>query len=148
MPRDTFEVRISLQKLLLGLVVVIVPLSLVGLYITADSSRYSIYLEEANGAQLRALARQASSGSVSRYEWIIWLWRLEALALSPALLDAVSAADRSIQHEGDAAIRSRMDASTVVEAGWSTPAADSLVKTILTLSGGNRRAYREVIPDS
>jgi hypothetical protein len=31
MPLDTLEVRVSLQKLLLGLVVVIVPLSLVGL---------------------------------------------------------------------------------------------------------------------
>jgi hypothetical protein len=37
MPFDTLEIRISLQKLLIGLVLVIVPLSFVGLYLTSQA---------------------------------------------------------------------------------------------------------------
>jgi hypothetical protein len=53
MPLDTMEVRVSLPKLLLGLVIVIVPMSLVGLYITSESVSS---VEKANSAQLRTIA--------------------------------------------------------------------------------------------
>ena len=63
MPFDSLELRISLQRLLFGLVIVIVPLSLVGLYITSESVSSQ---EEANGAHLRTVA-QAASGTVSQF---------------------------------------------------------------------------------
>ena len=37
MPFDTLEIRISLQKLLIGLILVNVPLSIVGLYMTSEA---------------------------------------------------------------------------------------------------------------
>jgi hypothetical protein len=37
MPFDTLQIRISLQKLLIGLLLVIVPFSLVGLYLTSTA---------------------------------------------------------------------------------------------------------------
>jgi len=37
MPFDTLEVRFPLQKLLIGLILVIVPLSVVGLYLTSEA---------------------------------------------------------------------------------------------------------------
>ena len=63
MPFDSLELRISLQRLLFGLVIVIVPLSLVGLYITSESVSSQ---EEANGTHLRTVA-QAASGTVSQF---------------------------------------------------------------------------------
>ena len=37
MPFDALEIRISLQKLLIGLILIIVPLSVVGLYLTSEA---------------------------------------------------------------------------------------------------------------
>lgn len=139
MPLDTLEVRVSLQKLLLGLIVIIVPLSVVGLYITSQSVSS---LEDQNGAHLRAVA-QATSATVSQFIDHL-VTEVGSIALAPALLDSVSATDRLYQHMGDAAIREQIAAR---ENQWATPAADSLVKQILTSpSAGYLRAYREVDP--
>ena len=139
MPRDGLEIRISLQKLLLGLVVVIVPLSLVGLYITSSSVSS---VEEANGAHLKALA-QATAGTVSQFIDRL-VTEVGRIALAPALHDAVSAADRAYQNTSDSAVRERMDA---LESKWIAPAADPMVKEILTSpAAGYLRAYRDVDP--
>jgi len=139
MPHDSLEIRVSLQKLLLGLVVVIVPLSLVGLYITSESVSS---VEDANGAHLKAIA-QATAGTVSQFIDHL-VTEVGSIALAPALRDAVSAADRSYQNTSDMAVRDRMDA---LESKWTTPAADPMVKEILTSSAaGYLRAYREVDP--
>lgn len=139
MPLDTLEVRVSLQKLLLGLVVVIVPLSLIGLYITSDSVTSQ---EEANGAHLRAVA-QATSGAVAQYI-DNFVTEVGSVAVAPAVLDAVSEAGRSYQNMKDSAIRDRIDAQ---ESKWGKPAADPMVKSILTSpAAAYLRAYREVDP--
>ena len=123
MSLDGLEIRVSLQKLLLGLVVVIVPLSLVGLYITSESVSS---VEEANGAHLKALA-QATAGTVTQFIDHL-VTEVGSIALSPALRDAVSTADRLYQNTSAAAIDNRMDA---LETKWATPAADPLIKEIL-----------------
>ena len=139
MPLDGLEIRVSLQKLLLGLVVVIVPLSLVGLYLTSESVSS---VEEANGAHLKAIA-QATAGTVTQFIDHL-VTEVGSIALAPALRDAVSAADRLYQNTSAAAIDDRMDA---LEAKWATPAADPLIKEILTSpAAGYLRAYREVDP--
>ncbi len=139
MPLDNLEVRISLQKLLFALVVVIVPLSLVGLYITSESVSS---LDAANGAQLRSVA-QATSVTVSQFIDRL-VTEVGSIALAPAMLDAVSTADRSYQNMSDTAIRDRTDSR---ERMWSTPEADSMIKEILTSpAAGYLRAYREVDP--
>jgi hypothetical protein len=139
MSLDGLEIRVSLQKLLLGLIVVIVPLSLVGLYITSESVSS---VEDANGAQLSAVA-QATAGTVSQFIDHL-VTEVASIALAPALRDAVSVADRSYQNTSAAATDDRMDA---LETKWDTPAADPLVKEILTSpAAGYLRAYREVDP--
>jgi hypothetical protein len=139
MSLDGLEIRVSLQKLLLGLIVVIVPLSLVGLYITSESVSS---VEDANGAQLSAVA-QATAGTVSQFiDYLVT--EVASIALAPALRDAVSVADRSYQNTSAAGTDDRMDA---LETKWATPAADPLVKEILTSpAAGYLRAYREVDP--
>jgi uncharacterized PurR-regulated membrane protein YhhQ (DUF165 family) len=58
-----FDIQISLQKLLTGLIVVIVPLSVVGLYLTsnADSS-----LQQTVGMYFRTMA-QTEAASTSQF---------------------------------------------------------------------------------
>ena len=139
MPFDSLEIRISLQRLLLGLVVVIVPLSLVGLYITSESVSSQ---EEANGAHLRTLA-QAASGTVSQFVDNL-VTEIGSIALAPALIDTVAAADRSYQQMSEVAVHDRMDAQ---ENKWGGPGADPMIKGILTSpAAGYLRAYREVDP--
>ena len=139
MPQDSLEIRVSLQRLLLGLIVVIVPLSLVGLYITSASMSS---VEETNGAYLKAVA-QATAGTVSQFIDRV-VTEVGSIALAPALRDAVSVADHQYQNTSDVGISDRMDA---LEGKWATPAADSMVKVILTSpAAGYLRAYREVDP--
>ncbi len=139
MPLDRFEIRVSLQKLLLALVVVIVPLSLVGLYITSESVSS---VEDASGSHLKAVA-QATAGTVSQYIDHL-VTEVGSIALAPALRDAVAAADGSYQNTSDVAIHDRMNA---LETKWATPSADPLIKGILTSpAAGYLRAYREVDP--
>ena len=58
MPFDTLEIRISLQKLLIGLILVIVPLSLIGLYLTSEAGTSQ---EQTTGAHFRSIAQAAVS---------------------------------------------------------------------------------------
>ena len=63
MPVDRLEVRVSITKLLLALVIVIVPLSIVGLVLTTRSDKS---LDNTIGNNFRALA-QTYSNEVSQY---------------------------------------------------------------------------------
>lgn len=139
MPLDTLELRISVQKLLLALVVIIVPLSLVGLYITSESVSSQ---EAANGAHLSAIA-QATSSAVSQYV-DNFVTEVGSMALAPSVLEAATAAEHSYANMGEAAIGERVDAE---ESKWNTTAADPAIKSILSSpAAGYLRAYREVDP--
>jgi len=81
------------------LVIVIVPLSLVGLYITSESVSSQ---EEANGAHLRTVA-QAASGTVSQFVDNL-VAEIGNIALAPPLIDTVAAADRSCQQMSQVAV--------------------------------------------
>ncbi len=138
---DTLEVRVSLQKLLLGLIIVIVPLSLVGLYITSESVSSQ---EEANGAHLRAVA-QATSDAVAQYI-DNFVTEVGSLALAPAVLDAVSGADRSYQNLSDTAIRDRIDTQ---ESKWGKAAGNSMLnvsssRQFASVSRGGSENYEDL----
>lgn len=134
---DSLEIRLSLQKLLLSLVVVIVPLSLVGLYITSESVSSQ---EESNGTQLRAIAQATSRGVAQYIDNLVT--EVGSVALAPAILEAVSGANRSYQNLGEVAIHDRIDAQ---ESKWGKQGADPMIKSILTSqAAGYLRAYREV----
>ena len=57
MPFDTLEIRISLQKLLIGLTLVIVPLNFVGLYLACQAEAS---LEKIEGEHFRSIAQSES----------------------------------------------------------------------------------------
>jgi len=124
MPFDTLEIRISLQKLLIGLILVIVPLSFVGLYLTsqADTS-----LQQTVGAHFKSIA-QAEGIATSQFinDRVL---DIAALSRNPAVADAISAAQRSRKGLDDSVITARVEK---IESIWETPQVDPLVKGILS----------------
>lgn len=119
-----FDVQISLQKLLTGLVVVIVPLSIVGLYLTSNSDTN---LQQIVGASFKTIA-QADSALASQF-FSDRLGNVSAVAAERSIVDAIAAGNRSHEHMGEEAIAARIQK---VEHEWDTPQGDSLVKEILS----------------
>jgi len=90
MPIETGELRISLRKLLAGLVLIILPVSLAGLYVTGRSDRL---LEQSLGEQSRAVAE---TGANSLAQFINdRITDCREIASDPAVLDAVLGANKS-----------------------------------------------------
>lgn len=124
MPFDTLDIRISLQKLLIGLILVIVPLSFVGLYLTsaADSS-----LEHAIGTHFTSIAQtEGAAASQFVYDRVL---AVTALAVNPAVVDAIGAAKQSRKGLDDALIAAKVEK---IEGAWDTPQADPLVREMLS----------------
>ena len=119
-----FYVQISLQKLLAGLIVIIVPLSIVGLYLTsnADSS-----LQQTIGMHFRTMAL-ADAASTSQFigDRII---EVSSIADDPTIVNAVKAANRQYAGKGAEVIAARIEK---IEGQWDTPNADSLAKEMLS----------------
>ncbi len=87
---DRFEVRVSITKLLLVLLIVIVPLSIVGLILTTRSDRS---LDNAIGNDFKALA-QTYSSQVAEYIRDR-VSDVNAMAADAAVVSAVGTADKS-----------------------------------------------------
>ena len=119
-----FDVQISLQKLLTGLIVVIVPLSIVGLYLTSNSDTN---LQQNVGSHFRTIA-QADSTLTSQF-FTDRLGRVNAVGADRSVVDAITTANGSHQHLGDEAIAARIQK---VENEWDSPDHDSLVKEMLS----------------
>jgi hypothetical protein len=143
-----FDIQISLQKLLTGLIVVIVPLSVVGLYLTsnADSS-----LQQTVGMHFRIIA-QTDAAAASQFirDRII---DVRAIAGDPNIVDAVTAANRAYAGIGEEAIAARIQK---IEGQWATPNTDFLVKDMMSSRSSrwlqrqrtlNRRLLKIIVAD-
>ena len=139
MPYDTLEIRISLQKLLIGLTLVIVPLSFVGLYL---ASQAEASLEETLGTHFRSIAQ--SEGMATSQFINDRVLDVAALASNPGVVDAITAAQQSRKGLDDSALRARVGK---IESTWETPQVDPLVKEML-LSPASQvlRRHREADP--
>ena len=124
MPFDTLEIRVSLQKLLIGLVLIIVPLSFVGLYLTsqADAS-----LKQTIGGHFRSIAQ--TEGTATSQFVNDRVLDVAALARNPVVIDAVTSAQTPRKGLDDAVITARVEK---IESTWETPQVDPLVKEILS----------------
>ena len=138
MPFDTLEIRISLQKLLIGLVLIIVPLSVVGLYLTSEAETS---LKQTIGAHFRSIAQ--TEGTATSQFINDRVLDVAALARNPAVVDATTA-QRARKGLDDAAITARVGK---IESTWETPQVDPLVKAILSSPTSQvLRHHREVEP--
>ena len=137
-PFDTLEIRISFQKLLVGLILVIVPLSLVGLYLTSEADTS---LEQTIGARFTSIAQ--TEGAVTSQFIYDRVLDATALAVNPAVVDAITAAKQSRKGD-DAVIMARVEQ---IDSAWKTPQVDPLVKKILSSPTSQAlRRHREAAP--
>ena len=121
---DPLEIRISLQKLLTGLVLIIVPLSVVGLYLTFESHTS---LQQEVGMYFKGIA-QAKAAATAQYVHDR-VADVSAITLQPLVADAVSTANRAYEPAKNAATTSRIEN---LEKNWNKPAADSFVSDMLS----------------
>lgn len=119
-----YDIQISLQKLLTGLIVVIVPLSVVGLYLTSNADSN---LQQTVGMHFRTIA-QTDAAATSQFvrDRII---DVSAIAGEPSIGDAVTAANRTYAGISEEAIAARIQK---IEGQWDTPNADLLVKDMMS----------------
>ena len=137
MPIERFELRIPLKKLLIGLLLTVVPISIAGLYSLTHSQAS---LEKMIGAHFRTIAEHASAE--------IWQFihdrvtSVGALAFDPVIQDAAKAANRAYQGIGEQAAASRIEQT---EKAWNTPAANAMVERILSSPASRLlRRYRDL----
>jgi hypothetical protein len=138
MPFDTLEIRFSLQKLLIGLILVIVPLSLVGLYLTSEADTS---LEQTIGAHFRSIAQiEGTAASQFINDRVL---EVAALARNVAVAGAITA-QRSRKGLDDTGIAASVGK---IESAWETPQVDPLVKEILSSPTSQvLRHHREADP--
>ena len=119
-----YNIQISLQKLLIGLIVVIVPLSVVGLYLTANADSS---LRQTVGMHFRTIA-QSEALAASRFmrDRII---DVSTIARDPDIIEAVRAANRRYGGISEETLAARIQE---IERQWDTSTADSLVKEMMS----------------
>jgi len=124
--------------LLIGLILVIVPLSFVGLYLTSEADTS---LEQTIGARFTSIAQ--TEGTVTSQFIYDRVLDATALAVNPAVVDAITAAKQSRKGDG-AVIMARVEK---IESAWKTPQVDPLVKKILSSPTSQAlRRHREAAP--
>ena len=139
MPLDSLEFRTSLQKLLVGLILILVPLTVFGFYVAMQGDSH---IRQASGENFRSLTLTAAE---STSEFIARCVRdVSLIANAPGPVQAVSAANRQYERQSEEAVRSKIDA---IDQTWESSQTDGLSAKILTsdLAHQLRRA-RELDP--
>ncbi len=139
MPQDTFEFRVAYRKLLIGLLVTVVPISFAALYAISQSARS---LNHTIGSHYSTIAESTAS-QVTQF---IHSQVIEAglMAVNPAVVEEVTAANRTYQGMTDAAIAERILRAEEV---WPTRGADAAVSRILgSRASQSLRRYLQIDP--
>jgi hypothetical protein len=120
---EKLEVRFSPPKLLIGLLLTVVPISVLGLY-SISQSRKS--MERTIGYYFKTMA-ESTAAATSHFirDRVV---DVGGIAAQPAIIDAVVASNRSYQGMTDAAIAAKIEK---IDKAWNTPAAESIVKEML-----------------
>jgi len=139
MPSDRFELRLSFQKLLVGMLLTLVPISLAGFYCLNLSERA---LERTIGSHFKTIGE--STASEVSYVIHDLVSSAGVMAADAAVTDAIVTSNRGYQGAADAAIAARIER---IDKAWNTPAVDATVKEILS-SRASRvlRRCREMDP--
>jgi len=139
MPLDTLEFRTSLQKLLVGLILILVPLTVFGFYVALQGDTH---IRQANGENFRSLTL-ATAESTS--DFIAGSVRdVSVIANTPGPVDAVTLANRQYDRLSEEAILTKIDA---LDQTWDSSETDGLSAKILTSDLARQlRRMREVNP--
>ena len=139
MPLDSLEFRTSLQRLLVALILILVPLTVLGFYVALQGDSH---IRQASGENFRSLTLTAAE---STSEFIAARVReVSVIANSPAPVQAVTSANRPYEHLSEEALRARID---TIEKTWETSQTDGLSEQILTSDVARQlRRVRELNP--
>jgi hypothetical protein len=139
MATEGFDVRISLQRLLVGLILSIVPLSILGFYITAHSEKA---LEVAVGSHFKIIA-DSKAGQIGQFvnDLVVVMG---ALASVPDVRAETGATKAAYGDAGGPSADGRIES---MQKAWDGPQSAPVVQRILS----NRvsrllRSYREMDP--
>ncbi len=124
MPSDSLEIRVSLQRLLIALVVIIVPLNFLGLYLSSESNTS---LEQVIGTHFRTIA-QADASTALQFvnDRVI---DVGAIAMEPAVVDAVVGANQAYERRSAEATAANI---AEIDKKWDTSAGDAVVEAMLS----------------
>ena len=139
MPAERFELRLSFKRLLVGLLVTVVPISLAGLYAITKSDRE---LRHTVGTHFKIFAEStATEVSSFIHECVL---HVGAMSVSNSILEAVRTANRSYDNLSEQAIGARVDK---VESGWNTGASGEVVDRVLSSpAAATLRRHQEIDP--
>ncbi|HEY5178087.1 MAG TPA: cache domain-containing protein [Terriglobales bacterium] len=139
MPLNTFEIRVSLEKLLIVLIVILVPLNFIGLYLTMQSHTG---VERTTGSLFRDIAQ---SDAIATRQFVDErVMTVGAIASQPAVVDAIVEANRASTGMNDATRTAKI---ADMEKKWDTAEADTLVASILaSRASASLRRARELDP--
>ncbi len=139
MPLDPLEFRTSLQRLLVALIVILVPLTLFGFYVALQGDTHA---RQVNGESFRTLTRNAAD---STSHFIADSVRdVSLIANNPEAVQAVNTANKKYEGLSEEAIRAKID---TIEQSWENFQGDGLSASILTSDLAHHlRRTRELKP--
>jgi len=139
MPLETLEFHTSLQKLLVSLILILVPLTVFGFYVALQGDSH---IRQMNGENFRALTLTAAE---STSEFIAGCVRdVSVIANTPEPTQAVTSANRQYEHLSEEAVRAKI---TATEQNWESSKTDGLSEQILTSNLARQlRRIRELNP--
>lgn len=139
MPLESPEFRTSLQKLLVGLILILVPLTVFGFYVAMQGDSH---MRQMNGETFRALTLNSAE---STSEFMATCVRdVSVIANSPGPIQAVALSNRQYERLSEEAVGTKINA---IEQTWESSQTDGLSTKILTSDVAQQlRRMRELNP--
>src|SRR5271169_412061 len=139
MPLDSLELRTSLQRVLIGLILILVPLTVFGFYVALQGHSQ---IRQMAGENIRSVTRSAAE--ITSQFVAGRLGDVSVIANSPNLEQAVLAANRQYERLSDDAVMSKLEAT---EQKWNNSEGDALARNVLSSDLARQlRRMRELNP--
>jgi hypothetical protein len=139
MALDKLEVRVSMEKLIIVLAVILIPLNFLGLFLAVKSQTAA---ERTIGALFSSIAQ--NNAAAARLYIDDRVVEVATIASQLTIVDAVAAAKGPAAHVADETKAAKI---ADIEKKWNTPEADSLIAGILSSRASLAlRHHRELDP--
>jgi hypothetical protein len=139
MPLDAMELRTSLQRVLVGLILILVPLTVFGFYVALQGDSQ---IRQMAGDNIRSVTRGAAE--LTSQFIAEGLRDVSVIANNPTVVQAVVSANHQYERLSDDAVMSKLEAT---EQKWNNSEGDALAKNILTSDLARQlRRMRELNP--
>lgn len=139
MPLDSVELRTLLQRVLIGLILILVPLTVFGFYVALQGDNQ---IRQMAGESIRSVTRSAAELTS---QFVVGRLRdVSVIANNPSLEQAVLATNRQYERLSDDVVMSKLEAT---EQKWNNSEGGALAKNILSSDLARQlRRMRELNP--